>query len=234
MKITTLEYPDQIFPLFTKYRKSTSFKFRGQSNSEWRLVPKAGRETLKDQDDQLLFKHWKRRAIAFLKKDNLNNWELLAIANHYGVPTRLLDWSQNPLIATLFCCMENFEKDGAVFICHPVKYADTVKLEPFNVEQDRVLFIQPNASSFRIINQLGYFSIHNKPSLELSEESGKVPIEKVIIPKIFKKEIVFILNQFGINNLLIYPDLDGLSKHLIWFYENYEYWDGTFPKNDTK
>jgi hypothetical protein len=227
MKATTLKSPDQIFPFFTKYRKSTGFKFRGQSNSDWQLIPKAGRGLLKNINDQSLFIHWKRRALAYLQKENYNDWDLLAIANHYGVPTRLLDWTQNPLIAAFFACIENPDVDGSVYICRPYKYIDAVKTDPFSLQVDSIQFLQPNSSSLRIINQLGYFSIHSKPDYEFTKATDK--IEKVILPKNFKKEIVFILSQFGVNNLMIYPDLEGLSKHLIWFYENYDYWDGTFP-----
>lgn len=44
-------------------------------------------------------------------------------------------------------------------------------------------------------------------------------IEKIIISKRFKREIARMLNQYGINYLLLFPDLEGLSKHLSWFYE---------------
>lgn len=230
MRHSKIKSADQIFSLFTKYRKSTVYKFRGQSDSSWNLTPKAGRSSLKNQDDFLLFKHWKRRAIAYIQKETLNDWELLAVANHYGLPTRLLDWSQNPLIALFFACIENFDTDGAVYVCRIKKYFDISKSGPFEIEKDSIHFIQPTASSLRLMNQLGYFSIHQDPSAALTDLSGFGILEKIIIPKDIKKEIGFILNHFGINNLMIYPDLEGLSKHLIWFYENYEYWDRTFPK----
>ena len=49
-------------------------------------------------------------------------------------------------------------------------------------------------------------------------------LEKIIIRKTIKKELLFNLNHYGINYLQIYPDLEGLSKHLCWFSENYDYW----------
>ena len=71
-----------------------------------------------------------------------------------------------------------------------------------------------------------YFTIHNAPSLEMTKENSELntEIEKIIIPKEIKKDLMFSLNQYGFNYLTIYPDLEGLSKHLSWFYENYEYW----------
>jgi hypothetical protein len=225
MQTTEIKKAEHVFPCFSKYRKNSALKFRGQNVSSWKLIPRAGRPSIAGRNDKVLFKHWKRRSIAYLQKENYTNWEFLAIANHTGVPTRLLDWSQNPLVAVFFACIENFDSDGAVYIYEPSGYVKMEEFDPFDIEEDTIYFVQPTASSDRIINQVGYFSIHNKPNFELTDKTADSSIEKVIIPKEFKKEIIFMLNQFGINNLTIYPDLEGLSKHLVWFYENNEYWD---------
>lgn len=44
-----------------------------------------------------------------------NDKEFLFLAQHYGLPTRLLDWTYNPLIALYFACCSNFDKDGIVY-----------------------------------------------------------------------------------------------------------------------
>lgn len=225
MKTTEINNINELLDCFGRFRKSSIYKFRGQSNKEWDLIPKAGRSPFNNRNDKDLFDQWKRRAIAYLERENYNEWELLAISQHHGIPTRLLDWTHNPLVAAFFACIDNFDLDGAVYIYKPDGFIDINSSKPFGLTDGKVKFFQPTASSDRIMNQFGYFSIHTKPKVKLDETYGV--LEKIIIPLGIKKEIIFALNQFGVNNLTIFPDLEGLSKHLIWFYTNYEYWDGT-------
>lgn len=215
-----------------KYRKTSWFKFRGQSDVDWQLVPKAGRKPFTNVSDVSLFTHWKRRAITHLNKENNTEWELLAIAQHTGLPTRLLDWTHNPLVATFFATSENIEKDGAIYIYNPNSVIEHNTVEPFKVAlTSKIDFHQPNSSSSRIINQLGYFSVHTNPKMSLNDKTKDGTLEKLIIKKELKQELMHMLNQYGVNYLTLFPDLEGLSKHLEWFAINYKYWDNTFDEN---
>lgn len=226
-KITIIDNFDHLIKYIGKFRKTSIYNFRGQSNKDWKLIPKAGRPPFEEKDDKMLFMHWKRRATAYLKRDNYDEWELLAIAQHNGIPTRLLDWTHNPLVAAFFACMENFETDGAIFAYKSTTYIETKSKDPFDFPNGTIKFFMPTASSDRIMNQLGYFTLHSQPTKELTEKIGNTVLEKIIIPHGIKKEIIFALNQFGVNSLSLFPDLDGLTKHLTWFYTNYKYWDDT-------
>ncbi len=55
-------------------------------------------------------------------------------------------------------------------------------------------------------------------------------IERIIIPKELKRDLAFLLNQYGINYLTLFPDLEGLAKHLSWFTEHHEYWDNSIAE----
>lgn len=228
MKKVELREAEDIFEFLNTYRKSTRYQFRGQSDSKWKLVPKAGRIPYNNIDDKEIFKHWKRRAFSHLENQNLNDIELLTIAQHTGLPTRLLDWTYNPLVAVFFACIENYDFDGAIFSYNAPKYETTSEIiSPFDLKEETINMLQPNSTHSRVSNQFGYFTIHNKPTFELEQKQN---MDKIIIPKKLKKELLFIINQLGINNMTIFPDLDGLSKHLSWFYENYGYWTETTNK----
>ena len=69
---------------------------------------------------------------------------------------------------------------------------------------------------------------HTKPKLALDDKTKDGQLEKLIIKKEVKEELMFMLNQYGVNYLTIFLDLEGLSKHLSWFAENYKYWDNSF------
>lgn len=231
MNETTLKSVEHLHRYLEKFRKSSIFKFRGQSIASWELIPKAGRDKYSKVSDQDSFNHWKRRAISYIDKENYSEWELLAIAQHTGLPTRLLDWSHIPLVAVFFAVSENQDEDGAVFVYKPKKYLRNDIDSPFNTNIEIGLY-QPNTSSNRLANQYGYFTIHKNPKTSLNDKNKEGYLEKLIIPANLKLELLQMLNQYGINYLTLFPDLEGLSKHLSWFAENYDYWDKNFDEKE--
>lgn len=231
MKETTLKSVEQLHHYLEKFRKSSIFKFRGQSDESWELIPKAGRAKYSKTNDEDSFGHWKRRALSYLEKENYTEWELLAIAQHTGLPTRLLDWTHTPLVAVFFAVIEKPDTDGAIFVYKSKTYLKTEVKNPFEVIYEIGLY-QPSTSSNRLANQYGYFTIHKDPKTPLNDKTKNGYLEKLIIPSHLKLELTHMLNQYGINYLTLFPDLEGLSRHLSWFAENYDYWDRNFDEKE--
>ena len=153
----------------SKYALGSTWKFRGQSDASWPLVPKAGRSPYKNYDDSTIFRHWKRGAAQFLQIKQFDEIELLAIAQHNGLPTRLLDWSHNPLVAAFFAVTADPTQDGALYAIKYDRFV-TDKFEPFQ-KNDRIVLYQPTLNSPRLARQMGYFSLHNTPSVSITQKT---------------------------------------------------------------
>ncbi len=100
--------------LCSKFRGNYQWVFRGQADIGWPLLPKAGRPDFCDYKDLEMFKGWRRRARACSELPD-NEWDCLAVAQHHGLATRLLDWTFNPLVATYFAVAGSVKKDGVVY-----------------------------------------------------------------------------------------------------------------------
>jgi len=191
--------------------------FRGQEDEKWELIPKGKRVPYITRDDIVQFRFWKRQAIEYVNNPPANDWHWLALAQHHGLATRLLDWSSNPLVAAYFAC-NNDSHDGAIFAYLGGKYILEQSFNqsvPWDVTEPSIF--HPYIKSRRVSNQGGSFTISGLPeecfSRQIREDEN---IVKLVIDKDYKKDLLFELDLYGINSKMIYPDLDGLSQHSNW------------------
>src|SRR5437762_8166002 len=124
----TLIRADDVHSFFRAYRShaSAGWWFRGQANAEWPLLPKAGRPeySLPNGRSEGRLLAWSSQAVAYDSNLPTNEWERLAVAQHFGLATCLLDWSQNPLVSLYFACSELPDADGAVYCYDPDLFVD--------------------------------------------------------------------------------------------------------------
>ncbi|HEY0020468.1 MAG TPA: FRG domain-containing protein [Longimicrobium sp.] len=214
---------------FSRYRKNNIWWFRGHSSSEWELKPKAGREPYSASNDERFFEAWKRRAIEHVNTPLSSDWDWLALAQHHGLATRLLDWSYNPLVATYFAVEPDQECDAVVYAYYNAHTTDPSKTKPFNTKG--VVRFRPRGIAQRITRQGGLFTVHGPPSAALDEHLGKDhQLEKIIIRAEYRRELLFELSHYGLNRETLFPDLDGLSAHANWYMVNKAYWQGQNPE----
>ncbi|ABN60783.1 FRG domain-containing protein [Shewanella baltica] len=116
--------------------------FRGHSDSSFELLPSVFRRTGKNGDgpyyneNELLREFLRRHPAA--KDKHSNTLELLTYAQHYGLPTRLLDWSENVLVATYFACQDD-ETDGELFILNPLPFEQELGVLIFEDVNNKVI-----------------------------------------------------------------------------------------------
>lgn len=100
--------------------------YRGQTNSNWNLVPSLYRALvgavpdIRQSDapwiarcERDLYREFEQRGRALFDRDE--KWEILFLAQHHGVPTRLLDWTKNVLVALFFAVASLETTDAAVW-----------------------------------------------------------------------------------------------------------------------
>jgi FRG domain len=197
--------------------------FRGQPN-HWALKPTVGRSSAyKPEVERLLLDEFKRSALPHLDRNRLtNNWDWLAVAQHHGLPTRLLDWTTNPLVACFFATSipGKSKQDGEInaFQASEVGYyspENPDEIDPFSITKPG--FFKPSALASRIVSQRGLFSIQPTPDRAWYISKKTV---KFLIPVEYKPEFRRALFNMGADSAFIMSDLDGLASTLKWRFEN--------------
>lgn len=228
MKIIPINSWSQLLDRVESHRDG--WIFRGESNPRNDLlVPKAGRydtaygATRKfpySFDDELeAFREFKRNVRPYLRHAPQTDLEWLAIAQHHGVPTRMLDWTDSLLVAAFFAVEKagalgtQETGDAAIYAVSGLKpvYEDA---KPFDLTE--VCAFRAPHISWRIPAQRSVFTIHPDPTARFEHPR----LEKWVIAHQdgLCGEIKRNLDACGINEASLFPDIDGVAGYIAWRY----------------
>ena len=225
-------------------RHRSQFVFRGLSDTDYHLLTALQRLG----GDYPAFEHHLLRNFKKYAHQGMveadTDWHWLSVAQHHGLPTRLLDWTYSPLIAMHFATanLEQYDKDGAIWCVHfgkvhqllPDELLNALNAEgadmftvdmiedkipsirKFNTMQSFPFFFEPPSMDKRIMNQYALFSINSDVKMEFNDWLTDHPDlwKKIIIPANLKWEIRDKLDQANVSERVLFPGLEGISQFL--------------------
>lgn len=217
---TFVEFHNHVIPRFV----NPGPLFRGLSDSSYQLIPSVGRylprfmangRTKIDlhNHERFAIEIFEKRLPAYSQKEPGNRWELLVIAQHHGLPTRLMDWSHNPLVALFFAVQKQNDKDGAVYVLPSGALLDAMDTgeihgDPFAVYKP-VQFSPPHVTQ-RASVQESMFTLHPEPT-----EAFVAPeLEQIVIPAAAKERLRIELMRYGYHPERLFPGIDGMASTL--------------------
>jgi hypothetical protein len=192
--------------------RDASYMYRGVSKFEYQLIPRIGRDWrfsagLLAVIEQAMLAHFKVVATPYADPRPTSDWEWLALGQHYGLPTRLLDWTRNPLVALYFACGGSSDADGVVYFARRFPEVETHDVrDPFSVKG--VMAWSAPHSNDRLSAQDGLFTVSEDPTRPVD-----VGIEvRAKIAASGKEGIAGLLDRFGVHERRLFPGLESAAR----------------------
>lgn len=230
-------FPQRVAPF------ESAYQFRGQSDADWPLRPSLLR-VLTTRDSARIIK-LEKMAIAEFRvhahlylpsrivgraDDGAGWWTLM---QHYGAPTRLLDWTNSPYVAAYFAVENHWDLDGAVWLFNcfvlrermdeswgkdgPRDSSDTWFMD--SGAPPKLICISRDENTERMIAQQGCFTVCRQPGPDHSELIDAVLGEqnhdhylKIVIPANLKQDFLRRLRTMNIAANSLFPGIDGVGR----------------------
>lgn len=214
--------------------------YRGHAEAPWRLIPKLFRKKhwREPNIEASMFYEFRRAAPSRYPAcpPSSNSAEWLALMQHYGLPTRLLDWTESPLVAAFFAVQGCRTVDGTIWVLAPKRYNklhgvgykllilsegnDSVRriIERSNnanaPEVGRNLAVLPNQFDLRLLLQHSSFTLHDSETPIEDEEGRNEYLAAFRIPSKAKERIAEGLWACGVRASTLFPDLEHLASDI--------------------
>lgn len=227
-----------ILLLESKFSGTPDFWWRGHSLLEWDLVPKVYRSNRENNEHNYAWTFLQYAPSRYERcpaEKNYASWPFLM--QHYGVPTRLLDWTKSALVGLYFAVADSQldEKPGALWGLQPSKLNKTqVSIDGLIPTDDgRVIRLAEDAFDYKMpkgsreiiavptqqrdmrhLAQESMFTVHGSNQPLNKFEESKEYLFCWEIPSSSKSRLRLTLDRMGMNVANLFPDLENLARHI--------------------
>lgn len=215
--------------------------YRGHPSATWQLLPRVWREHSPSQERHLAHEFRARAGTRHSHRpafDDYAGW--LALMQHYGVPTRLLDWTRAPVIAAFFAVHPSVQPqalgDGtaaSIWAVAPGRLNEDQGLEPLlytlnagelhgslrpafkeHACSKRVVAAVPFESDIRMQVQQGVFTVHTHGDPLEAVPGTSLWLHQFLIPADARTSMAREVDSLGLGLADIFPDLTSLAQEL--------------------
>jgi hypothetical protein len=215
--------------LVFQYRKSGHWIFRGEGTKDNQLIPRIGRPESRKRisdgakqpydpaQEVLMIDYFIRAAPPHIKHVPTSRLEWLAVAQHHGMATRLLDWTESLLVAAFFA-VKSARGTPVIYAVNDLPVTDKAKHDKLDELEDVSLYYPPHISP-NIAAQRSVFTVHRNPDRPFSP----LNLQRLVLARTdtATAPITYRLNldACGINMGSLFPDVNGLAAYVSWIYK---------------
>ena len=208
----------------SEYYRPDEYVFRGQRDCDWRLATSFDRWVDQRNINPSQRPQTAARLLAIFRKEcealkvservTSNPDYLTVLGQHYGLPTRLLDWTDSAYIAAFFAFCDTIESRSDCQ--HVAIWALRLNSPAWNDHMGVRIVEAPVADNERLRNQVGKFTLSNTPFAYLEEyvkhvHATESPLIKILLPSTDARSALADLDAMGINHARAFPDITGCA-----------------------
>jgi len=214
--------------------------FRGCTDKAYDLTPSIARHGIDINSETPLINLFKQNAVQFVRDRPQSEWEWLFLARHHSVPTRLLDWTESPLVGLYFATKsqgidsKNDERDGSLWVLIPTSlnkeaYINSPNLPVFEDDDEHLQNYLPTKlaresttefnpiagiaarHSTRMQAQRSVFTVTHRKQISIEKVGKGEHIGRFVIPSTQKALIRRQLQVLSVDDLSVFPELDNAA-----------------------